>query len=255
MIALFTAATFYLADQEWPLFIYNNAASEWVLVAGRVANRMFWYVVLPLAVLALLYYPRSAWRELGLGGSLAGAFRVAGLCTLPMLLGYAVLADFQWTLNWRQLVLTCLLAAFAEEVLYRGFLFGQLFRRVGLPFFIAALPMALFFGLGHLYQSNEVGETIGIFLVTLLGGLWFSWLYIAWNENLWVPIAFHLLMNLYWTAFSAGDNALGGLWPNLFRMATIALSIWLTLRQAPGARFSLFKRPPTAEEPVEEPTA
>jgi hypothetical protein len=36
-------------------------------------------------------------------------------------------------------------------------------------------------------------------------------------------------MNLSWGLFSAGENALGGLYSNVFRIATIALIIILTV--------------------------
>jgi membrane protease YdiL (CAAX protease family) len=86
-------------------------------------------------------------------------------------------------------------------------LFGQLFRRVGLWFLPAAALSPLLFGIGHLYQGNGLLETAGAFLVTLIGGIWFSW-----------------------SAFEAGNSALGGIEANVYRLLTVAISIWLTLR-------------------------
>ena len=97
--------------------------------------------------------------------------------------------------------------------------------------FIPSCDSAIFFGIGHLYQGNGWAQTAGIFAVTFAGALWFSWLYKAWDNNLWVPIGLHFLMNLYWSIFQVGDNALGGMLPNVFRAATIAITVWLTLRR------------------------
>jgi len=57
----------------------------------------------------------------------------------------------------------------------------------------------------------------------------FAWLYVEWNYNLWVPIFLHMLMNLSWGLFSVSDNAFGGIYSNVFRIATIVLAITLTL--------------------------
>lgn len=246
VIALFVIAAFLLADWGHPLIGYEGPREGWTYILIRTLNRSFWYILLPLLVVAFLYKPQDAAAELGLRGGFRRGLPVAFLATLPMLLGYGFLANFNLALSWEQVILGCILAALGEEILFRGFLFGQLYRRVGLPFFVAALPMALFFGVGHLYQGHAPVQTAGIFAITFIGGLWFSWLYIAWEENLWVPIFFHFLMNLYWGVFSAGDNALGGLWPNVFRAATIALSIWLTLRRYPAAGRILWWRPQPA---------
>jgi uncharacterized protein len=86
-----------------------------------------------------------------------------------------------------------------------------------------------FFGIGHIYQGNAFVETLGFFSITAMGAVWFAWLYIEWNANLWVPIFLHLLMNLSWALFDIGNNALGDLAANLFRNITITLTIVITI--------------------------
>jgi len=81
----------------------------------------------------------------------------------------------------------------------------------------------------HLYQSDELSTLVGVFLTTLLGGILFAWLYVEWDNNLWVPIFLHLFMNLFWEMFSVSDNAFGGAYSNIFRLITIALVIALTV--------------------------
>jgi hypothetical protein len=40
----------------------------------------------------------------------------------------------------------------------------------------------------------------------------------------------HTLMNLSWAMFDIGENALGGLYANIFRALTIATTILITLK-------------------------
>lgn len=192
------------------------------------------YLLVPGLTLALLYGLKQVPEQLGLNRSLWRAFALAGVCTLPMLIGYTFTSETGPQLDPRAFLVGALLPAVGEEVLFRGFLFGQLFRKAGWGFIPAAGISALVFGIGHLYQGNTLGETLGVFGVTLLGGLWFAYLYTEWQHNLWVPIAFHLLMNAYWDIFDMGTSALGGTYANLFRGLTIALSIILTLRLQPN---------------------
>lgn len=149
-----------------------------------------------------------------------------------MLISSALAGKIPPDLTAFRLVQASLLAGFMEELLFRGFLFGLLFRFCGWGFIPSSLAGALVFGLGHIYQGASLPESAGVFLVTAMGAVWFAWLYIEWENNLWVPIFLHILMNLSWTLFDMSGNALGGLFANLFRIITIALTIILTLRAA-----------------------
>jgi membrane protease YdiL (CAAX protease family) len=168
----------------------------------------------------------SAW---GLRADGLEALKMAFLFCLPMLAGYAFLADFNISLTWRGFFFGCLWAAVSEELFFRGFVFGQLFRFAGWGFLAAGLLNALVFGSAHLWQAGDFGSATGIFAITALGGLWFAWLYIEWGNNLWMPMAMHFFMNLWWDAFEAGPNAGGGWAANLLRAATVALSIFWTI--------------------------
>jgi len=122
-----------------------------------------------------------------------------------------------------------LLAPFYEELLFRGYLFGQLHRFGGWGFFTAGLLNALIFGSGHLYQAHDLVSALSVFAVTGFGGLWFSWIYMEWDRNLWISIFLHFFMNFYWGVFGIADNAAGGLYANLFRMLMIIFSIVATI--------------------------
>lgn len=236
LIAAFTIALFFLADYGWPLIGYSGGQEGLLYVAVKLLNRSFWYILLPIAALALLYRgsPQPG-NMLGLQKGAREGLQMAFLSTLPMLLGLGGLANFNATWQWEPFILSVALAAFSEEILYRGFLFGQLHRQAGWPFALAAGFGAVVFGLGHLYQGHGFWDTFGIFAVTFAGGLWFAWLYKAWGYNLWVPIGLHFLMNFYWMVFESGTNALGGVWPNVFRAATIAITVIWTVRRQKAA--------------------
>ncbi|GAB5552849.1 MAG: hypothetical protein Sapg2KO_24400 [Saprospiraceae bacterium] len=197
----------------------------WPYDLRRWLSQVIWPITPVIISLLFLYGWKKLGTEFGIEYRKSSALIFPLIATLPMLLGYGFSADWQPNITWRGFLHGCLLAAVVEELVYRGFLFGQLFRRGGWGFIPAGLAAALIFGSAHLYQGNDPSSLVGIFMVTAIGSLWFSWLYIEWNYNLWVPIGFHFLMNFYWGVFDMSNNALGGLEANLYRGLTIALSI------------------------------
>lgn len=198
---------------------------------SMVVQHLAWLVVIGVTAL-ILYRSRfkDALEHLGLTHSPFQGFSIAFLFTLPMLVGYGLAArayDFSFSTMW----FSALMPAFMEELLFRGFAFGLLFRRAQWGFLPAvAIPSFLFAG-GHWYQGSSLMSALAIFAVTLIGSLWFAWLWVEWNFNLWIPIGLHFFMNLWWSVFGAGHTALGGLYANGFRIATIILSVVVTIRR------------------------
>lgn len=188
------------------------------------------YVAAPLAVGVLLVGRRRVLSTLGLATPPWGALAFAAACSMIVLGGIAVTSSPAPPDRLGiDLVRSALLPGIAEELLFRAFLFGFLYRFAGWGFLPAALLSALVFGLEHVYQGGDALEALGIALLTGVGGLWWAWLLVEWRWNLWVPIAFHVLLNAYWTAFDVADNALGtGLSIGL-RLACIALSVVATI--------------------------
>lgn len=123
----------------------------------------------------------------------------------------------------------CFIAPFAEEVLFRAYLFRQLYRRGRLGFWLSALIPSILFAAGHAYQSSDPMELAGILAVTGLGSILGCWLFMQWQDNLWVVFALHSLMNLWWEVFAVDDTALGGWLANGARLLTIACAILLTI--------------------------
>ena len=196
---------------------------------GRLAFHYAWWVIPVVTVLGLMFGFRNILKELCLDRGFLGGFLFGLLATLPMLISSAVIGTFESEINWLSLMHTTLLAGVMEEVLFRAFLFGILFRKLGWGFIPAALVGAIVFGLSHLYQGDNVAEWVALFLGTFIGSAWLAWLFIEWKENLWVPISLHVLMNFSWIFFSVSENALGDMYANAFRVVTIALTVGATI--------------------------
>lgn len=172
-----------------------------------------------------------ALRELRLVTSFAKALGFGFLVTSPMLLAFAFTGPVKENADLLNLIFSSGVAPVTEEILFRGFAFWMLYRYAGWNFWLAAIVPALLFGYGHLYQAADLIGATGIFAITAVGSVWFSWLLLRWN-SLWIPIVVHALMNLWWDLFDVGETALGGWMANGARLAVIALSVLITLYPA-----------------------
>lgn len=191
------------------------------------------YLLAPMAVAAWLHGPRRMLATLGLTASPWPALALAAGCSAIVL---AWIAATSMPIPPERLALdlvrTAVLPGIAEEVLFRAFLFGFLYRFAGWGFLPAALLSSLVFGLEHVYQGGDPMQALAIAALTGVGGVWLSWLLVEWRWNLWVPIAFHVLLNAYWTAFDVADNALGSGMSVVVRLVCIALSVVVTVALA-----------------------
>lgn len=168
-------------------------------------------------------------KSLGLSKNMLTGFWTSVLFALPMFLGGVLFFKFNPKIEPENLIAGTLVAGFMEELYFRGFLFGQLFRKTNLGFIPSIFFGALIFAFGHLYQSKNISELMGIFMITFFGAVFFAWLYVEWNYNLWVPILTHTLMNLSWHLFEVDNSALGGVKANIFRGLTILTAIIFTI--------------------------
>lgn len=182
-------------------------------------------------------------KNLGINHNPLKPFALALLFTSPMFIGGLIFFKLNTEMNIQNLIAGSLVIGFVEELYYRGFLFGQFFKNTALGFIPSILLGAILFASGHLYQSQDFGELLGIFMVTFMGAVLFAWLYIEWDHNLWVPIFLHALMNLSWHIFEMDETALGGVLPNVFRGLTIAAAILFTLfyKKKAGKRLAINK--------------
>lgn len=228
---LFTLAFFALY-----LFLkqYFSLIKDWL--DGFTQNGLLSYILaylvigIPIYVGTYIIYPKlNIFKSLGLYHNPIKPFVIALLFSLPMFLGGLFFFEFNQEISIPNLIAGTIVVGFIEELFYRGFLFGQLFKYTRLGFISSITIGALIFASGHLYQSQDTFELIGIFLVTFMGAFLFAWLFVEWNYNLWIPIFLHTLMNLVWHLFEMDQTALGGMLPNIFRGLTIAVAIVFTI--------------------------
>lgn len=146
---------------------------------------------------------------------------VAALCVL-------LLARAKWTPDSANaLIVFGVVGPFVEEVLFRGFLFRQMRRWAALPFWIAALLSALLFGAVHFDQGDTLANSLMNSGITFIGGLLFCWLVERWN-SIWPGFIIHAGLNLLWSVYTLGDNAVGGEMGNLARLAAIVVALAAT---------------------------
>lgn len=160
----------------------------------------------------------------------AAAVFVAGAAVAAVFAGPSTFGEPQ-TLAWN-----LVLGPVVEEVVFRGVALGVLVRLCGWPFWAAVFAPALFFGLGHWAQAQDLAEAAGVVAITAIGGVFFGWLWKAWGYSLWPPILAHITLNVVWDVFQLGDTAAGGMFGNVLRlalvMAWIGATIWLRRNSA-----------------------
>jgi CAAX protease family protein len=168
-------------------------------------------------------------RELGLEAPVGRALAFAWLATLPMSVGFALVSKIGANVTLAALLVSTVIAPFAEEVLFRGYIFRQLYRRARWPYWPSVLAPSVLFALLHVYQAESPAELAGILSVTGIGSILLCWVFARWQDNLWAPFAIHASMNFWWELFAVDDTALGGWYANGARLATVALGVLLTL--------------------------
>ncbi|RLD43003.1 MAG: CPBP family intramembrane metalloprotease [Bacteroidetes bacterium] len=196
---------------------------------SKIVYSYLWWIIPTIIVLGLLFNYKNIFKNTGLDKGIIIGFLFAVITVSPMFISSAIIGKIDENLDITSLIHKTIIAGFTEEYFFRGFLFGILFRKLAWGFIPAASIGALIFGLGHFYQGSTLIETTSIFLVTSMGAVWFSWLYIEWDNNLWIPIFLHTFMNLSWILFEVSQNAMGGVYTNIFRIITIALTIIITI--------------------------
>ncbi len=101
--------------------------------------------------------------------------------TFNSLVGNESLLIFWLAISWS-------LAAFGEEMVYRGYFmhrFKDLLKNEKIGWIFGLLISSVLFGGVHLYQGASGMIAVG------LTGLIFGWLYFATGKNLWAPILAH----------------------------------------------------------------
>lgn len=196
-------------------------------------------IVLPIVVMSLVDGGASRiLRELGLTANPLPALAFTLIVLSPALIGFALKAKIDPALKANDIIWGGLFFPFVEETFFRGVLFGQLYQRAGWGFWPAALIPGLAFAAAHMSQSQDPAELAQIFAITGLGAVVFSYLFVQWGANIWVPFTAHAGLNILWTVFAVSDTAAGDAYANALRFGTIALAVGLCLL---GARVGWLK--------------
>ena len=185
-----------------------------------------------IAVLCLAWRQSvaKAIEELGLATNPLVGYGFALAASLPMLIGPS--HGFMPTLQTSSIVGTVMLAPITEEVLFRGLLFRQLYRRAGRSLLRAMLVSALAFAFAHFTRADfRVTSTVtlaGQIGSTTIVGLVLAWLVYRW-DSVWPAVGLHTFLNLSWELYGRGQA--GGTSRTFFlRAASIGLAVLLTLR-------------------------
>jgi len=209
--------------------------------AWSVFGNALW-VSLPFLGLFLAHGmgPLSALAELGLRRSPRDAFAVALFSSAPMAATFALTCKLNSHISWSHLLLIAAIAPVAEEVLFRGYLFKQLYRRAGWSFWSAVGLSAALFGLVHAHHVFGQGgaRLLAEVAITAAGGAFFAWLLKQWSDNLWVPIGAHAAMNLWWEVFDVDSTAIGTRAGNVARLLFIGTAIEMTIHRTRRLRRS-----------------
>ena len=246
LLALVTLVAFVLIDNVRHVF-YRSDAYLRIAHASPAAGVSVWkaaQVVLTVLVVMATYRidVRGAARELGLGPRVGQSLALAFVITLPMLLLVALATrSLAPDLNGAVLIRTAVASAVSEELLYRGYLFRQLYRRAGWPFWLAALVNALPFAAGHLYQAEGRGlagfaEVMAYMSVV---AAFTAWVFTRWGDDTWLLIGVHGLANLWWALFVGDDTSrLYGWLQYAVLVALVVPAVLLTLlrRRLPWLR-------------------
>lgn len=220
--------------RRWPYYFFQpDIALGWPrLAASGVLFYGVWMVFVPIVVAALVVGPRRAASALGLDGSIWTAAKLGLISTAVLPITYVFIAPLSSDNILYEIIDGAIFPGIGEEILFRGMVFGILYRFAGWGFLPAALLGATIFGMGHFYQGNSALELMGIFGITAIAAIWWSWLYIEWDNNIWVPAGLHVLMNGYFQIFDVGEGTLGSWSFFAIRAVVVLISIVLTVYHA-----------------------
>ncbi len=183
---------------------------------------------------------RGALRSLGLDRHVGRGLGWSFVGASPALIGFALLGHLNpHPLTWF-LAITAVGSPLAEEMLYRGFLFRQLYAGARWPFWLAILVNALPFALAHLYQATDIGAgllgTAGILAITGIGAAFGAWLLARWAWSLWPAIGFHAWLNAGAYLFMMGESVVSTPLAVPFLAATVLAMTWITVWRTGGWR-------------------
>ena len=203
----------FWALAEWAGASFINPAVE------GAAKLAVWGIVSVLTTMAVMRCgPRGSLRALGLlGRGLPGAGLML-LASTPMAI--LAIAGFRGATLDHALG-EALLGPLAEELLFRGFLFGLLVQVARWRLSTAIVFSAVSFGLAH---DGNLAQSLAL----AAGGAVMAWVTYRWR-SLWPAIALHGAMNLWWDFSSTRRLIPSSFDPmSIAQIATIVLALAIT---------------------------
>ena len=229
------------------LFYISTHLTGWLNAAGVFQQSPEWvrfylpYAIWTLTIIGFFtFFPKDIFKVTGLGAPVLKGLLMACVFVSPMVIGFLVTSELA-AISPSILINKALLPGFFEELMFRGFLVGALICLAKWHFLPAALVSAVLFGIGHWFQGATPVEALLASVFTGVGGLWFAWLFVRWNHNLWLVASLHTMMNACWVIWDVDNTAIGGNVANILRMSTIVLSIAVTVvysRRMASQRFT-----------------
>jgi len=227
---------------------YNHLLADLSPVSRSVIWNVLYFGLVPLLGAGVIFGFRPLPAVLGLSKGFGKGLWMALVLTLPMFIGYAFCSNFTMSISANNFFFGSLSAPFFEELFFRAFLFGLLYRHAGWGMWPATILDAFVFGIIHISQGDDFTTSASVFAATAAGAAWFSWLYKEWEWNLWLVVFLHAFMNFSWMLFDMADNAAGGLWANVFRITTIVMSVVWTKRHLKQMRAGTQVQEPLQEQ-------
>ncbi len=129
LITLLSFGIYFLIDETY-FRVIRNWFNEFANQLG--ISHIIAYIIVGFPIFLgtiILHKKDKFFHSLGLDKSLFfNGVIFSLLCTLPMFLGYAVLFEFNTEFSLNSFLITVIAAAIFEELYFRGFLFGQIYR-------------------------------------------------------------------------------------------------------------------------------
>ena len=125
-----------------------------ILVKFRIISYIITYIIVGISLFigtAIIHRDFRIFRYLGLKASFFTGFLLAILFTLPMFIGGFTFFHVNYKVSLPAIIQLTICAGLFEELYFRGFLFGQLFRYTKIGFIPSVFLGALIFASGHLY--------------------------------------------------------------------------------------------------------
>lgn len=228
--------------------IRNTLITPWI--PNNYINFLITYILIGAPVFLsvwMIHRTPNILMPLGLSKSLSRGFLVGFVFTLPTLIGHGLAAGWQVVPTDRitGALVDGVGAGVFEEMYFRGFLFGNIFRNTRIGFVPIILITSITFAFIHITQTySGTGQLVGILSFTTLGSALFAWLYVEWDYNLWVPISVHGLMDIWWNVFAAGQNAAGSIESDIPRVlvGVVAIVITIAYKRSKSIPFEVNRR-------------